>query len=134
MKLNRKQLKKLILQEMASMKTLDQLSYRAQMFKQTPGLVLGTLADMYDPEFLEYDEDGDEEPNQDLSRLTFILQNVDQFCANVLMRQPSPQAFVVNIKRSIPDAISIIQNNPGFVSEPEAVTIYLQKVLTMTGV
>ena len=101
------------------------------MFKQNPGLVFGAIADLEDPEFLEYDEYGEEELNPELEQLTFIIQNVDQFCANELMRQPSPTMFVDNVKNSIPVAISIIKNNPEFVTELDAVILFLQKVQTL---
>ena len=131
MKITRKKIRKLILREMASMRSLGQSEYRAQMFKQNPGLVFGAIADLEDPEVLEYDEYGEEELNPELEQLTFIIQNVDQFCANELMRQLSPTMFVDNVKNSIPVAISIIKNNPEFVTELDAVILYLEKVQTL---
>ena len=132
MKINRKNLRKLILKEMASMRDLSKVEYRAQMFKQTPGLVFGAIVDVDDPTFFEYDEDGDEEPNPELEQLHFMLQNIDQFAANVLMYQKSPQRFVDMVRDSIPDVIEILQTNPEFSYEPEAVIMYLQKVLKLT--
>ena len=114
------------------MRDLSQVEYRAQMFKQTPGLVFGAIAALDDPMFVEYDEYGDEEPDPELQQLHFILQNVDQFSANVLMRQESPPRFVDMVMNSIPVAIEILQSNPGFSNESEAIIMYLQKVLRST--
>ena len=133
MKLTSRKLKQLILREMASMGKLSKVEYRAQMFKQTPGLVLGAIASPDDPAFFEYDEDGYEEPNPELEQLHFMLQNIDQFAANVLMYQKSPAMFVDRVRDSIPDVIEILQNNPEFTYESEAIMLYLQKVLHLTN-
>ena len=132
MKLTRRKLKQIILKEMASMRNLNPAEYRAQMLKQTPGLIFGAIADLNDYRFVEYDEYGEEEPNPELRQLHFILQNVDQYSSNVLMQQDSPAAFIENVKNSIPVAISIIENNPEFSMEPDAVILYLQKILNLT--
>ena len=57
--------------------------------------------------------------------------SIDQFAANALMYQKSPARFVDMVRDSIPDAIEILQTNPGFSYEPEAVILYLQKVLQL---